>query len=84
MRLRIFERMKPIEYIRKHILKVTQAEMAAIAQVTQATVSRWESGEFGPSLEEAARIRNEAIQRNLDWDDSAVFQVPADLADTPS
>jgi predicted transcriptional regulator len=78
MRLRIFQAMKQIEYIRKHILKVTQAEMAGIAEVTQATVSRWESGEFEPSLGELGRIRAAAIQRGLLWNDSAFFeQVPA-------
>lgn len=66
--------MKPIEYIRKHILKVTQAEMAGIADVTQATVSRWESGEFEPSLRELARIRAEAKQRDVPWDDSLFFE----------
>lgn len=66
--------MKQIEYIRKHILKVTQAEMAAIAEVTQATVSRWESGEFEPSLGELSRIRAAAKERDLPWDDSLFFE----------
>lgn len=72
--------MKPIEYIRKHILKVTQSEMAAIADVTQATVSRWESGEFGPSLDEAARIRAEAAAREIPLADSVFFEVPSEVA----
>jgi predicted transcriptional regulator len=78
MRLRIFDAMKPIEYIRKHILKVTQSEMASIADVTQATVSRWESGEFEPSLGELARIRSEAAAREIPFDDSVFFEVPAE------
>lgn len=72
--------MKPIEYIRKHVLKITQAEMAAIADVTQATVSRWEKGEFGPSLDEAARIRAEAAAREIPLDDSVFFEVPAEAS----
>jgi predicted transcriptional regulator len=82
MRLRIFAGMSQLEYIRKHILKVTQAEMAAIADVTQATVSRWESGEFQPSLGELSRIRFVAIARGLPWNDAMFFEaVPADIAE---
>jgi predicted transcriptional regulator len=80
MRLRIFHGMKPIEHIRKHILKVTQAEMATIAEVTQATVSRWESGEFEPSLGELGRIRSAAKERGLIWDDSLFFETAPEAA----
>jgi len=72
--------MRPIEYIRKNILKVTQAEMADIAGVTQATVSRWESGNFQPSLGDLARIRAEAANRDIALADSAFFVVPAEVA----
>ncbi len=65
-----------MEYIRKHILKLTQAEFAAIANVTQATVSRWESGEFEPSLGELMLIRAAAAERGGALSDSAFFEVP--------
>jgi len=70
--------MNQIEYVRKHILRVTQTEMARIAKVTQATVSRWEAGEFGPSQDELRLIRNEAIERGILWNDAVFFEpVPA-------
>lgn len=68
--------MRPIEHIRKNVLKLTQSGMADVAGVTQATVSRWESGEFEPSLDELGRIRSEAINRNLGWEDIWFFEAP--------
>lgn len=69
--------MKPIAHIRKHVLSVTQSDMAAIAGVTQATVSRWESGELDPSLDELSRIRSAAFDRGLGWNDRWFFEAPA-------
>lgn len=54
--------------------------MASIAGVTQASVSRWESGEFEPSLEELRRIRAEAQTRGLDLIDAAFFETPVSAA----
>jgi transcriptional regulator with XRE-family HTH domain len=51
-----------------------QQEFAALAGVAQATISRWETGEFSPSLPELQRIRNEAIRRGFNWDDSLFFE----------
>lgn len=70
--------MGPIEHIRKAVLKASQAELAAIAGVTQATVSRWENGQFEPSREELARIRDEAKARGVEWDDGWFFDAPAE------
>jgi transcriptional regulator with XRE-family HTH domain len=70
--------MNAIRHIRKSIFQVTQAEFAAIANVTQATVSRWEDDENGatPSLGEMGAIRAAAIERNLGWDDRVFFETP--------
>lgn len=68
--------MAPIEYIRKAILNLTQAEFGAIAGVAQATVSRWESGEFGPSIDEMSRIRAAAKARGIHWNDGWFFEAP--------
>lgn len=57
---------------------VSQVEMAEIAGVSQATVSRWESGIFEPNRNELSLIRAEAMRREMDWDDSLMF------ADAPS
>lgn len=54
--------------------------MAAIAIVSQGTVSKWENGEGNPNREEMARIRTAAIQREIPWDDSWFFETPAEAA----
>lgn len=68
--------MRPIEHIRRNVLSLTQSGMAEVAGVTQATVSRWESGEFDPSLDELGLIRAEAINRGLQWEDVWFFESP--------
>lgn len=66
--------MNPIRHIRREIFKVTQAEFASLAGVTQASVSRWESG-GSPSLEEMQRIRAAASDRDIDWKDEWFFDI---------
>lgn len=73
-------RMSAIKHIRNAIFGLSQAEFATIADVSQATISRWEAGEFEPGLNEMRRIRNEAIARGLDWDDGAFFVEPSPTA----
>lgn len=67
--------MSTLKHIRTAIFEVTQAEFAALAGVTQASVSRWEKG-VAPSLDEMKRIRQAAEDRNLKWDDRFFFEVP--------
>lgn len=66
--------MGPIQHIRKKILNVSQAELAEIAKVNQATVSRWENGILEPSREELSLIRAEVASRNLPWNDGLFFE----------
>jgi len=68
--------MHPIEHIRKKILGLNQAALADITGVTQATVSRWESGELEPGREELGRIRDAARARGIAWDDRWFFEPP--------
>lgn len=80
MRMRIiYAIMSTIKHIRKNVFKVRQAEFAAIAGVTQATVSRWEAEKTGaaPTLDELARIRDEAVRRRIRWADKLFFDIPA-------
>lgn len=65
--------MSTIRRIRKDILSLSQAEIAAIVGVSQGTVSKWESGELSPSLDEISIIRREAIARGVCWDDGWFF-----------
>lgn len=67
--------MSAIRHIRKHVFKVTQAEFAALAGVTQATVSRWENG-VSPSLSEMQSIRQAATAKRIKWRDAWFFEVP--------
>lgn len=48
--------------------------MAAIANTSQATVSRWETGELTPDLSQLDRIRSEAAARGLEWNDAWLFE----------
>lgn len=68
--------MGPIEYIRRNVLGLTQGAFASVAGTSQATVSRWESGELEPSRSEMERIRQEAISRGIDWRDDWFFTAP--------
>lgn len=68
--------MNALRHIRKTVLDLSQAEIAAIAEVSQGTVSKWENGELNPNMDEMARIRAAAIARGLPWDDSWFFETP--------
>lgn len=67
--------MNAIRYIRKNVFEATQAEFAALAGVTQATVSRWERG-VAPSLDDMQAIRSAAAERGIVWKDEWFFQSP--------
>lgn len=67
--------MSTMKHIRTKVFRCTQAEFAAIAGVTQATVSRWENG-VAPSLEEMTAIRVAAKGRR-GWNDRLFFETPA-------
>lgn len=68
--------MNPIQHIRKFVLQVSQAELAAMTGTTQATVSRWENGELSPDLAQLASIRRAALEGHREWDDSWFFEAP--------
>jgi transcriptional regulator with XRE-family HTH domain len=68
--------MNPLIRIRTQVFDASQSEMAAIAGVSQATISRWETGAGAPDLAALDRIRGEAIRRNLDWNDRWFFEAP--------
>ncbi|WP_188825054.1 helix-turn-helix domain-containing protein [Brucella endophytica] len=70
--------MNALKNIRKNVFKVTQQEFSAVAGVTQATVSRWERG-VAPSLDEMKAIRDAAVKRGINWDDSLFFDAPAEV-----
>ena len=67
--------MNAIKHIRKNVFGVSQMDFAAIAGVTQATVSRWEGG-VAPSLDEMQAIRRAAAERKIEWDDALFFDAP--------
>lgn len=67
--------MNAIRNIRKNVFGVTQQEFAAIAGVHQSMVSRWESNDAAPTLDEINRIRAAASNRKLKqrWTDKLFF-----------
>lgn len=69
--------MSVIRSIRTEVFRVSQAEMARIAGVTQPTVSRWEAGLISPNLDEITLIRAAAKQRRLKWRDNFLFEFEA-------
>lgn len=75
--MRIMRVMQPITHIRKNVFGLTQAAFAEVAGTTQATVSRWENGEFEPNRDDLERIRSAALDRDLPWDDRLFFEAPA-------
>lgn len=70
--------MSALRRIRKDVLSLSQAEIAALVGVSQGTVSKWENGELAPSLSEMAVIRSEALARGIDWNDEWFFELPSD------
>jgi transcriptional regulator with XRE-family HTH domain len=69
-------KMVTIRYIRESIFRLNQHDFAEVAQVTQATVSRWDSGRHSPHLSTLERVRAAALARGLKWDDSWFFELP--------
>lgn len=75
--MRMYAFMNAVEHIRKRIFKLKQAPFAAVAGVSQPTVSRWEQDNLPgsqPTRAEMDRIRSAALDQGLDWDDSWFFQ----------
>ena len=68
--------MNTVRYIRDKVFKLTQAPFAAIAGVSQATVSRWETGELEPNRDNMERIHRAAIERGLELDYTSFFNAP--------
>lgn len=68
--------MNVMRHIRRVVFDITQAEMAKIAGVGQASVSRWEAGVQEPTRAELSRIRDEAAARTIRWQDEWFFEQP--------
>jgi hypothetical protein len=66
--------MTPWEHIRRNVFRCTQYEMAAIAGVSQGTISKWESGTQTPLATALGNIRRAARQRAVPWDDRWFFE----------
>ena len=78
MRPRISVRMNLMLHIRKDVLRLSQAQLAEVAGVSQATVSRWERGQWEPNRDELARIWSWARENDVALSDSAFFTPPAE------
>lgn len=64
--------MSTIRKIRVDLFQMKQPDFAAAIGVSQGTVSRWERG-MDPSLSQLSNIRDAALARGLDWNDSLFF-----------
>jgi DNA-binding XRE family transcriptional regulator len=65
-----------LSFVRKALLKLTQVKFARIAGASQATVSRWETGELEPSMSQLRAIRDAAVGAGLEWNDSWLLDAP--------
>lgn len=65
--------MSALKHIRKTIMGLTQSEMAAITGASQATVSRWETGELSPTLKEMQVILDAAEKADKPFDKRLFF-----------
>lgn len=71
----------PARYIREVVFGISSQEaFACLLGVSQAQVSRWETGVNGMSRRVQTRIRELARERGIAWDDSWFFEPPADKA----
>jgi transcriptional regulator with XRE-family HTH domain len=67
----------PMRFLRERVLGVpNQHIFADMVGVKQATVSRWEAGEFRPSAAVMKRIEKLADQRGIALDYKWFFEVP--------
>lgn len=66
-------RMNAMLHIRKIVLGLSQVQLAEVAGVSQATVSRWESGQWEPNRDELVKIREWARINEIPFDDAAFF-----------
>lgn len=65
--------MNTLAAIRKKKLGITQAELAAICEVAQSTVSRWESGADEPSRPHLGKIRRYALESSIEFTGDEFF-----------
>lgn len=68
--------MNAMARIRRKVFGVTQHEMARIAGVSQATISKWEAGTQVPLITALKNIRHSAIRECKQWDDAWFFEEP--------
>lgn len=68
--------MNIIEYVKKHTLKCTDAELAEICDVSRMAVMRWRKGVVIPHFQYIIKLRAEIVRRDLPWDDSYWFDPP--------
>jgi transcriptional regulator with XRE-family HTH domain len=69
--------MTPVAHIRRHVLGMTQVELAAALKVSQPTVCRWERQGLFPA-EYQRRVRELANAAGLTWSDSWFLDAPAE------
>lgn len=65
--------MNAMREIRKNVFKLTQKQFADLAGVPQSRVSRWETGESAPTLDELQVIRAAAKDRKIRLSDKVFF-----------
>lgn len=55
---------------------MNQTAFGKVAKVSQATICRWERGEFEPGRDNLEHIRSAALERGLEWEDALFFVAP--------
>lgn len=71
----------PARFIREHIFRIEkQAIFGELLGYSQASISRFESGEVPLTTRAQQRIRALAKVRSIDWDNNWFFEVPTETA----
>lgn len=75
--------MSPVLFIRKHVLGLSQAQLAGKLDVTQPTVQRWEKAGLFPA-EQQMEVRRLGMEACKTWSDAWFFEVPDTLPERVS
>ncbi len=73
----------PLRWVRRHVFRATQDEIAAIGGVSRPRVSRYETERDPPPFAFLTRLREEALRRGVAFSGDWFFALPPHAAGAP-